>query len=515
MSGVWYSTIVRKIFNFLLRYRVLIFLLVIFTILRIPSLFEPYWYGDEGIYLTVGNSLRAGLKLYAEIVDHKTPLIYWFSALSGSLFWFRVLLLISSLTSISLFYLLARRLFKNSLAVLVSTMAFSLLTTLPAFEGNIANGEILLMPFVLGGVWWFWQHFPRSVTASKLQSFYSSVRWTQPFILGVLFSLALLTKVPSGFDLVAWVLFFVLFVPHQWQSRTFLLMLRYLLFAALGVLLPILISILFFLFRGTLIDYLELGLFYNFRYIQAWGTPFVNPIAIFLSSMLGRVLTLLIGLAGLYRLRGKLGSRLVFTCLWLLLTLFASLLSLRPYPHYFIQVMPALALLLGFFVLGSRTVKVLLTSLILVVIWLLVQFRVQLYPTLSYYTNFLNFVSGKISRDTYYSWFDQKTLQTYHVANWLVEHTDKDERIFIWGNEPMVYALSERIPVARFIVDFHIVSFNAYDETMSSLQDAPPKFVVVFEESPEFPDLQTFLSEAYRFEIQIEAATIYRIAIPS
>ena len=28
--------------------------------LRIPSLFEPYWYGDEGIYLTIGQAMRHG-----------------------------------------------------------------------------------------------------------------------------------------------------------------------------------------------------------------------------------------------------------------------------------------------------------------------------------------------------------------------------------------------------------------------------------------------------------------------
>ena len=44
-----------------------------FLILRLPSLFEPYWYADEGIYLTIGNALRRGEILYSQIHDNKPP----------------------------------------------------------------------------------------------------------------------------------------------------------------------------------------------------------------------------------------------------------------------------------------------------------------------------------------------------------------------------------------------------------------------------------------------------------
>ena len=58
----------------------LFFVLLIVFILRIPSFFEPYFYGDEMIYLAIGNALRDGVELYKEIFDHKTPLIYLFCA---------------------------------------------------------------------------------------------------------------------------------------------------------------------------------------------------------------------------------------------------------------------------------------------------------------------------------------------------------------------------------------------------------------------------------------------------
>jgi len=52
-------------------------LLVIVLLLRVPNLFEPYWYGDEGIYLVLGQTMNKGATLYTEIIDHKTPLIYY------------------------------------------------------------------------------------------------------------------------------------------------------------------------------------------------------------------------------------------------------------------------------------------------------------------------------------------------------------------------------------------------------------------------------------------------------
>ena len=35
-------------------------------LLRIPSFFEPYYYGDEMIYMTLGQGVRQGLTLYKE-----------------------------------------------------------------------------------------------------------------------------------------------------------------------------------------------------------------------------------------------------------------------------------------------------------------------------------------------------------------------------------------------------------------------------------------------------------------
>ena len=57
--------------------RWLIFLLLLFTLLRIPSLFEPSWYGDEGIYQVIGTGIHQGRLLYSGIWDNKPPFLFF------------------------------------------------------------------------------------------------------------------------------------------------------------------------------------------------------------------------------------------------------------------------------------------------------------------------------------------------------------------------------------------------------------------------------------------------------
>ena len=43
----------------------------LFVVLRFPSLFEPNWYGDEGIYQSIGFGLRSGRQFYTGVWDNK------------------------------------------------------------------------------------------------------------------------------------------------------------------------------------------------------------------------------------------------------------------------------------------------------------------------------------------------------------------------------------------------------------------------------------------------------------
>src|SRR3989338_9380197 len=131
--------------------------LSIFSILRFPSLFEPYWYGDEGIYQAIGIAINNGQPLYKDIWDNKPPLLYLiYSFLNSDQFATKSASLISGLLSVLLFFFLAKKLFDSKSGAkvyLLTTTIFALIFGLPIIEGNIANAEnFMLLPIILAAI---------------------------------------------------------------------------------------------------------------------------------------------------------------------------------------------------------------------------------------------------------------------------------------------------------------------------------------------------------------------------
>src|SRR6266446_2115484 len=103
----------EKLFKKLLHHEMDIILLgflsCLFTLLRLPSLFEPYWYGDEGIYQVIGLALTRGRLLYSGIWDNKPPLLYVLYAIfHGDQPAIRLFSLFTGVITIILFYYLAK-----------------------------------------------------------------------------------------------------------------------------------------------------------------------------------------------------------------------------------------------------------------------------------------------------------------------------------------------------------------------------------------------------------------------
>src|SRR5438270_13611137 len=106
-----------KFFNKLEKNRGFWFLLFAsfaFFLLRLPSLFEPYWYGDEGIYEVIGFAMRHGRLLYQGIWDNKPPLLYLLYAfVNGDQFAIRLISLFAGLGAVITFFFLSIKLFTD------------------------------------------------------------------------------------------------------------------------------------------------------------------------------------------------------------------------------------------------------------------------------------------------------------------------------------------------------------------------------------------------------------------
>ncbi|MBI5151405.1 MAG: hypothetical protein HZA34_02405 [Candidatus Pacebacteria bacterium] len=486
----------RNIVHFIQKHEGIVFILIAMFLLRVPNLYEPYWYGDEGIYLTLGTALRHGLILYRDIIDHKTPLIYVFAMLPSQ-FWFKFFFMVWMAGATTLFYVLAQRIFKSRWRAIVTSTVFMLLTTLPAFEGNIANGELFVVGFVLAGMVMFSNSSLFMAFLQKKTTYHHE--YVLMIFSGICFSLGTLTKVPAVFDIagVVAIFGFLMCYTFSWKNMRTLLLSGIAL--CIGFAIPILISVAYFAFHQALSDYAQFGLLYNFRYSTSFRVPVSQDWLAFLYTMPGKALVVAFLGGTTLLLKKYLRPVFQFSFAWYVFTLFSSLLSSRPYPHYFLQLFAPFSLLLGCILYKGRVIEKILFGIgVFLCIFTMIVLNAGLYPTLSYYQTFGQYVTGSLSKDTYRNQFNPLMADTYLVAQYIQTTTTSDDRMFIWGTNPMLYALAKRVPSGRFTVSFHIKDFQANPETFEAIQKTkPPIIVVMNDEDGSFPEFYAYLQQYY------------------
>lgn len=460
----------------------LIGITLIFFFLRFPSLFEPYWYGDEGIYQVIGSAMHNGRLLYRDIWDNKPPLLYIIYALFQSdQFSVRVFSLISGILAIFSFHALAKHLLGEKEKILFFTTAiFGIFFAIPLIEGNIANAEnFMLFPIILSGLLIY--------TRRSL------------FSAGLLVSIAFLLKVVAVFDMAAFGLFLLFYmVDEKKDIKTIAANITPI---ALGFLLPVLTALGFFLFRDAFADLLSATLRQNVGYV-GYGNAFIIP-----QGFLIFKLFLLFGFCViLFLKRHLLGKQHIFVLLWFAFSLFNAFFSGRPYTHYVLVLLPSICLLLGMTLAEKqKQQKTLFAALFIITIFLLVKNFSFYSKTVSYYTNYLSFMANKKSVSSYQGFFDKKTPGDYSLAWYLNNHLKKEDNVFIWGNNGQVYTLINRLPLGRYIVAYHMTATNeTLTETRMAFEKNKPRYVIV-SDTQHFP----FSLQRYTEKITISDATIY------
>lgn len=492
--------IMKKIHAFLEKLNIpnwLAILLFICLLLRIPSFFEPYYYGDEMIYLTLGQGLRQGVPLYSGLHDNKPPVLYLIAALAGSLVWFKVFLAIASLISIVLFAKIIKHLFENKPKTQkVSVILFALLTTLPLLEGNTANAENFMTVFSLGAIYIL---LCQKINLKNL------------LFSGVLFGISFLTKVPALFDLPVIIIFWLITTSFNKVSLVKIVINSF--YIILGFLIPIVLSLVWYAIGGHLGDYLKAAFMQNVGYVSSWRPGDVQksflaknaPLLIrFAISSLGLVITFIF--------RKKLSKPFILASVWLMLTLFAVTLSERPYPHYLLQSIGPISIFLSI-LFTQKTVEQSLVVIPLLVAFLVpVYYKFWYYPTSSYYLRFIKYVVGINSKDKYLSDFNKYTARNYQLADFLINSSYKNDKVFVWGpDSPTIYALSRRVPPIKYVADYHIFDYLNLKEAAKMLSVNKPRFIIITLEAKPFLEITSLLRQNYILVNNIENAEIWSL----
>lgn len=457
------------------------YIIVFFVILRLPSLIEPVWYADEGIYEVIANAMHNGRVLYSQVWDNKPPLLYILYFLTGNLFGIKLLSILFGIGEVYFFYKITKLLFNRQKSILISTILFTILLGSPFIEGNIANAEnFMILPILV--------------------SFYillrkNSLQINDGIWAGIFFFIALLLKFVAVFDLIVWVIWASIHEAWGKGVHTSLRFKKSVIYMV-GVL-----TLLGVVTAGVLLLFGILGDFYNAVFVGTISYISEKNTAGLSNSLLIIKIILLFTLTwAIFLYRKKLSKETMFILLWTNFSLFNVFFSQRLFLHYLLLLAAPFSLLVGS-VIDSLGKKRLILSLITVICTILIWLSFTFYHrTFEYYGNYFQFVFMNKNIDSYQRFFDKDTPRNYEIAR-IISSTMKDKNILVWSDGGEIYALLGGSPFGKYVVAYHMLFYkSAYDETKALFEKSKPDVIVEVTEIPKEMGLLDDYQESFHME---------------
>jgi len=468
--------------------------------LRYPSLYEPRWYGDEGIFAAVAENVRSGRTLYAQAWDNKPPLVFYTYAaiqqsFGSSVFALHAVTTAVVLTTQALVVACALALYGPRRA-LVAGLLFALVLGTPVIEGNLAMTEtFMILP----------------ATAAVLVFLLAERRERAPLpayaAAGVLLAVAAAYKQVAVFDALAIVVMLLLRRARPWREAGAL---------AAGFALPQLALALVFAASGAFDGYWYAIAGSLSLYAQLG--PSDGP----LMQLLG-FLPAVIVVAVLVRRRqqGEEVALAAFPMLWLGFALAGATRSSFPFPHYLQQAVPAAALVVVSSPLAAERDDVARLALavagVLVVAVVYAQFapafrRDQLEPV-RYYRTFVAHQWGGMDDEDYDYRFDGKAVAVDDVVGYIRQDA-AGRTAYTWSELPWIYAAGGLVNPTRYYTSFlGEVIPGAKQEIMRDLQADPPVYIILSDDTfAPFSELDAFLAGRYDLLHAQGDWRIYRLA---
>lgn len=443
------------------------FILLFVTVVRIRLLGFPLE-RDEGEYAYMGQLMLQGIPPYQLAYNMKLPGIYALYAIFEALFGqtasgIHAGLLCANLTAIILLFLLCKKLF-SSTAAIVAGATYAALSLSYSVLGFAAHATQFIVPCVLGGF-------------LLLLHALEQPRVILFFLSGILLGLSVLVK-QSAAPFCIWGVVAIALSPWSAQTTNK----RKLLFASLltaGVLTPIAMTF----FTLYSVGVFEKFWFWNFTYLKTYASQISigAGLVIFKDNFLEVIgdysilwITSFLGL-GVICLSSKMREKK-----WLLLSFtFFSFLSICPglyfRSHYFVTLLPATALAVGAFFDFIHKKWIPRKNLVLIL------FFAVLLAGLSAQKDYLFLESPmKLSRIIYGG---NPFPESPKIAKILQAMTRPNETIAILGSEPQIFYYSNRRSATGYIYMYALMENQVYSldmqkEMVREIESANPRFIV-------------------------------------
>ncbi len=458
--------------------------LILFLLLRLPSFFEPHWYGDENVYLTVGFGIRQGLKLYSQIFDHKPPTIYFLASIFNQLAGLKILAFLATGASVILVGRISKIFLKHPLAE-AATLLFLIFINIPLLEGNIFNAEILVLPLVLLAYY--------KVLGGKKN-------W---WLAGLLGGIAITIKFQAIFDLG----FLVVVGGLEWAEGRKKVMANNLFLMFLGLATPAIVWAGYFWPTGDLHWLVGASIAGNIGYVAAGGG---------VSGLLYRTAGLTAGLTlvliGYFK--KIIDKRRALALMWFGLTAFGAFFSGRPYPHYLLLCLPSFfIIMLGWFQNKDRSnlAKFLEITILMAVLINVLVIGFRGYKVVVYYANFYKRVLNIEPESKYLDYFDAEVRRTYEISKYVAENTKPEDKIWVLGDQPAIYYLAKRKPTGRYVMAYHLDQFGDQAEFLDTFKANLPRLAVIYPGQIEkVPAILTIIERYYQIKKAFGEVLVYQ-----
>lgn len=479
----------------------LLLILVSIVIFRFPSLFEPFWYGDEGIFAAVARNLNLGGVLYDTAWDNKPPAIYLtyqliFKLFGVSMYWLRLVALAVVLSTAVVIYEIAVKTLDKRRA-LAATSIFGLLTSLRLLEGNLALTEIfMILP----------------ISGAMLLGILRKFDLRSVLVAGFLFAVASLYKQVGGLEAAAFGIYLFLI------EKNFSTFFKKGLILTCGFVIPYAATFFYFLPKGLVDDWIFGA--YTYYQIYLEESP---QYAIFINiSKIAPVFGAIV--YSLY-LKYKVKKVEIYSLffLWAAFSFLGSYFSGRTYGHYLIQATPAIALLLStisFKKIDLTRARIAFSVGFFIPLLFLTRLLFSDFLSggpinqLKYWGNFFDFASGRKSVDSYNDFFDSNVNTIMTLSDALETRGARGGSFYIWGDYPWLYAIADGKNPSRYVTSFHVFGVpGGKGEVAADLEANPPQYIIKPKSSiGYFEELEIILSKKYTLEANIDTAEIYSLS---
>ncbi|MGE0704627.1 MAG: glycosyltransferase family 39 protein [Vicinamibacterales bacterium] len=481
-------------------------LVVLTVVTRLPSLLHPAAIDDEAIYAVVANTIVDGGLPYESAIERKPPLLFWTYAavfqLAGTFNWvaLHMVALVWVLLTMAGLFVIGRRLFSPS-AGLLAALLYSIFQPWGTWKNLAFNGEVLMnLPIV----WAYAIAFSTSASRARPELFGA----------GVLLCAAFLLKQPAAIAAIPVGAYLLL--PcyraarnYSWRDSIVQAALLAAGFAvALGAVVVLLHSqgILADAFYWSVTNHDVPHVFWR-RAAEHTGAFVVATLPLLLPVFAWPLLT-----ATWSRRRAEWLTVLG----WAGVSVIGTAAGARFYPHYYIQLIPPLA------VLAAAVYAYLWHRPSFHYPWHLRRGVASSWLALTVVVFFGIHWTGLASR-----------RQPTDAGRYLSRYSASDDRVFVWGQAPGIYLDARRRPASRYIATFPLTGYvfggpfagdtsarivaGAWSKLQTDLNAHPPAFIVdteVRESSrypiTQFPYLARLVAQRYRPVATLPDAVIYQ-----